>query len=287
MDDNATDEEIWITQSSLSKTCIHKHLAESTMSEDQFSSISETLVALNKADACEVTTRVTDSVLAERIDDRVPKATQSSMNWAVGVWEKWARERNPTCVNWSQDKFGQVGTDIALLPKDELNYWLAKFVLEVQKKESGQVYCRNTLNQMVCGLQRFIRDNGRPELNFFEQAQFKLFRDSLDAEMKRLILLGVGVVIKEAEALTMDEEDILWPKNFLGRCNSRALLNSMVFLLGRCFALRDGKEHRGLAFKKLTLFEGENSARAKLCYCFLGKNPQRRIKRHEIQAKTY
>ena len=68
-----------------------------------------------------------------------------------------------TCVNWSQDKFGQVGTDIALLPNDELNYWLAKFVLEIQKKESGHMYCGNTLYQMVCGLQRFIRDNERPE----------------------------------------------------------------------------------------------------------------------------
>ena len=153
MDVDETDEEIWITQSSLSKTCIRKHLVESTMSEDQFSSVSKTLVVLNKADAREATTRVTDSVLAERIEYRVQKATRSSTNWAVGVWEKWVRERNSTCVNWSQDKFGQVGTDIASLPKDELNYCLAKFVLEIRKKESGQVYCRITLYQMVCGLQ--------------------------------------------------------------------------------------------------------------------------------------
>ena len=187
MDEDETDEEIWIMQSSLSKTCIHKHLTESTMSEDQFSSASETLVVLNKADACEATTRVNDSVLAERIEDRVQKATRSSTNWAVGVWEKWARERNSTCVNWSHDKFGQVGTDIALLPNDELNYWLAKFVLEIRKKQSGQVHCGSTFYQMVCELKRFIRDNGRPELNFFEQGEFKRFRDSLDAEMKRLI----------------------------------------------------------------------------------------------------
>lgn len=219
MDEDETDEEIWITQSSFSKTCSHKRVAEFSKSEDRFCSVSETPVVLNKADDCEATTRVSDSVLAERIEDRIPKATRNSTNWAIGVWEKWARERNSTCVNWSQDKFGQVGTDIALLPNDELNYWLAKFVLEVRQKESGQAYCGNTLYQMVCGLQRFIRDNGRPELNFFEQSDFKLFRDSLGAEMKRLISVGVGVLVKEAEALTMDEEDILWRKNFLGRCN--------------------------------------------------------------------
>ena len=110
-------------------------------------------------------------------------------------------------------------------------------------------------------------------MNGQKQGEFKLFRDSLDAEIKRLISLGVGVVIKEAEALTMDEENILWRKNFLGRRNPRALLNSMVFLLGRWFALRGGKERRGPTFKQLTLVEGENSAPAKLCYCsFGGKN---------------
>ena len=63
---------------------------------------------------------------------------------------------------------------------EELCYWLAKFVLEVRKKESGELYQGNTLYQMICGLQRFMRKNGRPELNVFEQPEFKLLRDSLD-----------------------------------------------------------------------------------------------------------
>ena len=42
-----------------------------------------------------------------------------------------------------------------------------------------------------CGLQRFIRENGRAELNVFQHPEFKLFRDSINCEMKRLILEGV------------------------------------------------------------------------------------------------
>ena len=58
---------------------------------------------------------------------------------------------------------------------------------------------RNTLYQMVCGLQRFIRENGRAELNIFQQSEFKLFRDSIDCEMKIIILEDVGVCVKLAE----------------------------------------------------------------------------------------
>ena len=141
---------------------------------------------------------------------------------------------------------------------------MAKFVVEVRKKGTGEVYCGNKY-QMVCGLQCFIRENGRPELNVFEQAEFKLFRDSLDAEMKRLISEGVGIEVKQAEPLSREEEDILWRKHYLGGSNPRALLDTMVFLLGRCFALRGGKEHRGLKFKQLSLIEGADGAPAKLC----------------------
>ena len=76
---------------------------------------------------------------------------------------------------------------------------------EVRKKETGEVYFGNTLYQTVCGLQHLIRENGRPELDIFEQPEFKLFRDSLDTEMKRLISEGVGVEVKQAEPLSREK----------------------------------------------------------------------------------
>ena len=41
----------------------------------------------------------------------------------LSVYWKMGEEKEFYIVNRSQDKFGQVGTDIASLPNDELNYW--------------------------------------------------------------------------------------------------------------------------------------------------------------------
>ena len=101
--------------------------------------------------------------------------------------EGWGTKRNSKEVN-RNDEFAHVSYDIFAIFDIELNHWLAKFVVEVREKETGEVCCGNTSYQMVCGFQGFTGENGRPELNVFEQPEFKLFRDSLDAEMKRLIL---------------------------------------------------------------------------------------------------
>ena len=37
---------------------------------------------------------VTDEQVENIIESRIPKNTKSSTNWAVGVWNDWARERN-------------------------------------------------------------------------------------------------------------------------------------------------------------------------------------------------
>lgn len=45
----------------------------------------------------------------------------------------------------------------------------------------------------------------------------------------------------------------------------------MVFLFGKCFALRGGKEHRGLMFKQLSLVEGSDGVPDMLCYSSFGE----------------
>ena len=87
--------------------------------------------------------------------------------------------------------------------------------------------------------------NGQ-HIDFFKDTEFSEFRASLDAEMKRLQSLGVGATKRQAEALTEDEEEILWEKGLLGDATPQTLLDTMVFCCGLFFALRSGKEHRQL-----------------------------------------
>ena len=83
-----------------------------------------------------------------------------------------------------------------------------------------------------------MRDNGRPELNFFTDTSFKHFQDCLDAEMKRLTAMGIGSSVKEAQAFSEDEENKLWNLRLLGDSSPRVLLDTMVFLIGKNFSLR-------------------------------------------------
>ena len=76
-------------------------------------------------------------------------------------------------------------SDILKVPEEELDYWLAKFVVEVRKKgEKAEFYPPTTFYQICCGLLRFLRNNGRAALNMFDDPMFKHFQDTLDGEMK-------------------------------------------------------------------------------------------------------
>ena len=58
--------------------------------------------------------------------------------------------------------------------------------------------------------------------------------------------------IKQAEPITLDEEELLWSKNLLGAHSPQTLLDTLVYLCGMYFAFRSVKEHRDL---KLQSFE--------------------------------
>ena len=85
------------------------------------------------------------------------------------MWKEWADERNSKAP--ANEK---VESDICKVSDVELRHLLAKFVIEVRKKATkGECYPPNTLYQLCCALLRYLRNNGRPALNFFEDPNFK------------------------------------------------------------------------------------------------------------------
>ena len=114
--------------------------------------------------------------------------------------------------------------------KEQMQYWLVLFVLEVRKK-CGDVYPPNSLHHIVFGVMRHVRWSGHPSIDFFKDPKFIDFSCTLDAEMKRLQQQGVDSVRRQAETLSEDEEDSLCAKGLLGDNNPQSLLDTIVFTL--------------------------------------------------------
>ena len=131
-----------------------------------------------------------------------------------------------------------------IVAPSELNYWLSKFVLKARKADGGQ-YPPDTLHVICSGLQQFIREI-RPEINLFKDPAFAGFQRTLDGELKWLRSLGLGVKKKQAEPISIEEENLLWERGLLGEDKPQALLDTIFFLCGIHFALHSGEEHPSL-----------------------------------------
>ena len=83
-------------------------------------------------------------------------------------------------------------------------------------------------------------------VGIFQDPSFAEFRSTLDSEMKKIQSLGIGTKKKQAEPLTIDEEELLWQTGQLGNHSPQALVDTMLFMNGVYFALRSGDEHRNL-----------------------------------------
>ena len=75
-------------------------------------------------------------------------------------------------------------TTFTELSVSEMNFWPSRFVLEVCKRNE-EPYPPNTLYQLVCGLQRYLRGRGHADMKIFDTPSFHDFRSTLDGEMKR------------------------------------------------------------------------------------------------------
>ena len=96
----------------------------------------------------------------------------------------------------------------------------------------------------------YLHEIGRPSIDFFQDAEFASFRQTLDAEMKRLKSAELGSKAKQAEPLSEEDKEKLWQTKVLGDHSPQALLNTMIYMNGVYFALRSGVEHRQLRHQR-------------------------------------
>ena len=164
----------------------------------------------------------------------MPKKTREDMEYCMRIWSEWRESR-------------QEITPITSMTKQEIDEAMCRFALEIRRKD-GKQYPPNTIHHICCGVMRYLRTQGKPEIDFFKDSSFSHFRAVLDSEMKRLQGQGVGSKRRQAEPITQEEEEVLWKKGMLGQDTGRALVDTMLYMCGTYFALRSGQEHRALRF---------------------------------------
>ena len=147
-----------------------------------------------------------DTEVVEARKKAIPKKTQQDTDYCIRQWEAWRKHRN------EQD---------SSIP---MAYWMERFILEVRKL-NGSEYQPNTLYHIVCGIMRYIRITFKADIDFFKDSEFAGF---CGAEMKRLQSKGLGSDHKQAEAFTVEEEELLWEKEILGDQSPESLLNTII-----------------------------------------------------------
>ena len=171
--------------------------------------------------------------------------TAASFLCVVNVYKDWAKSRNEAFKDFQPDnrKFPTAPEDPSLLSVDEINYWLSKFCVDVRQK-NGEEYRHEVLYSLFCALNRVIRESHR-NLVLFKSPEVKPFQDVLDGRLKALQSIQ-NPFRNKADAVSVNEEEKLWITGALGTHSPGVLLDTLVFLAGKIFALRGGQEHRSL-----------------------------------------
>ncbi|XP_066288310.1 uncharacterized protein [Branchiostoma lanceolatum] len=186
---------------------------------------------------------ISASAIEEKVQARIPEKTKAATRWGKTVWDCWALSRNSQRTVGDinpQDQYHIVPTSLQTTTAAEMNFWLSRFVFEVRRVD-GKPYPASSVYGIICGLMRHFREElGRHDVNFLDKKdiRFAKFRKAMDPRMKELTAEGVGLEKRQADPLTMEDEDNItnWLNSEAYNANERSGL----------FGLRGMDEHRRL-----------------------------------------
>ena len=210
--------------------------------------------------------------MSTEIADRVPKNTTIMTTWAHSVWGTWCKACNiqKLVAKWAW--------------KEWMNICHTSY-LRLDVRMETPTHLKHCTMQLMCGLQRFLRENGRPEVTFLMKSSlFDRSRKALDARMKRLTMQGVGTATRISEPLTAEQEIFLWDKGVFSIHSAEGLINAVFWYNCKCFGLRGGDEHCTLVLEQYSI--GLDSVGRYLQFnersC---KNVQSGLKQRNVQTK--
>ena len=131
--------------------------------------------------------------------------------------------------------------DRSTITGSSLIYALCRFITEV-KKVDGTDFPGKTLYDILICIQFHLECLGFA-FKIINDPAFCDVKYTLDNTMKMHVASGIGLSVRQAQVLSVTDEDYLWSLGLLGVLNPQQLLNTVVFSVGKGFALRAGKEH--------------------------------------------
>ena len=175
---------------------------------------------------------ISDQKIEELKQAKMPKKSESKMNWGVRAYNDWYGIYNADL------------NDLEHLTKENFEYSMCRFIPEVTKQKDTGPYPGKTLYQMVVAIQKYLNTNKIMwKLVDLKSNEFLELHNVLDNVMKERSEMGVGTVKKQAEYITYEYEEELWKRNILGEDSPDKLRDTVFFLIGINVALRGVDEH--------------------------------------------
>ena len=233
----------------------------------------------------------TDAEILNRMKENVPLKTRYQNNWGVAVWKQWAEWRNGIVDETLPENFESVPLDVNDLTEEKLGFWLARFVLEVKKK-NGSDYPPYSLYQICCAIQRAFNDRSSGKFKnatIFDRnnPHFYKFYEALDSRMRELTQQGIGVKVNQADFITPEDEMELWDSKEISLETGQGLLNGIYFYNTKCFSLRGGQIHRNLQKDQYEIdIDLESGLEVLKFYERLSKTTQGGLRGRKIKPRT-
>ena len=150
---------------------------------------------------------------------------------------------------------------------ESFSFVMCRFIPEIRKLDGGE-FPGKTLYEIVLCVQFHLETLGI-NWKILDEQSFSSIRYTLDNIMKIRTQQGIGNQSKQADVLTLTDEDIIWHKKIANLDTPQGLLNATFLSLGLGCALRAGKEHHALrsyGFDSQISFHVDNDGRRYFLY---------------------
>ncbi len=166
--------------------------------------------------------------------------TERNTIWGIGVWKKWCKDKAIT-------------EDILNMTEDIINSHMAKFVQEARQTD-GSEYSASSLQGIVVAIQRFLRENNRPSVSFFNKSNptFEHLRAKRDAKLDELRQSSACNELEKEQPAPTEVESKLWEDETFSRSTAPGLTKVVMWYIFKLFGVESAAQHRKLETSQFT-----------------------------------